>query len=120
MPAEDFIYGKRNRTPTPVKQVINNDYGNNGKLALTNMYNHFISSSMSQTKLAPKSTRTFNNRLEKVRANKQPEAEAEPYKMKLFSQVESKIKTGLKREKSVSYLDKANNLNDIDRLIQKV
>lgn len=120
MPPEEFVYGKRNRTPTPVKQVINYDYGNNAKSALTNMYNQFISTSQNKTKLAPKSTRFFNNRLEKVREGKNTIEQKEPYKMKIFSQVESKVKAGLKKDKSYSQFQKGEHSENIDRLIHNI
>ena len=28
LPNEEFIYGKRNRTPTPIKDIVSYDYAN--------------------------------------------------------------------------------------------
>ncbi len=42
LPSDDFIYGKRNRTPTPIKNVINNDFGNFSEIEKKNEYKNII------------------------------------------------------------------------------
>lgn len=120
MPPEEFVYGKRNRTPTPVKQVINYDYGNKGKSALMQAYNHFISTSMSKSKLVPKTTKTLESRLERMKKLKQGDDAKSPYKMKIFSNIESKVKTNISARKSNPNWMPSDKNEDIDRLIRKV
>ena len=42
LPPEDFAYGKPNRPPTPIKEIINNDYGNRAEALITNEYKKFM------------------------------------------------------------------------------
>ena len=42
LPPDDFVYGKPNRPPTPIKEVINNDYGNRAEAIIRNEYKRFI------------------------------------------------------------------------------
>ncbi len=42
LPPEDFTYGKRNRTPTPVKAVINYKYADKAEDCIKQDYDHFI------------------------------------------------------------------------------
>jgi hypothetical protein len=43
LPPEDFVYGRRNRTPTPVKEVINYDYSRKAEEVIKMEYDHFLS-----------------------------------------------------------------------------
>lgn len=85
------------------------------------MYDQFVCASQSKAKLAPKSTRFFDNKLEKVRAEKSNKIELKaPYKMNIFNQVESKVKSGLKKGKSSVKLQNEGNSENIDRLIENI
>ena len=42
LPPEDFVYGMPNRPPTPIKEVINNDYGNRAEAIIRNEYKKII------------------------------------------------------------------------------
>jgi len=42
LPSEDFVYGRKNRTPTPMKQVINFDYAKKAEEIIKMEYNHFL------------------------------------------------------------------------------
>ncbi len=42
LPPPEFTYGKKNRTPTPVKEVINNDYGNKAEDVIKMEYGAYM------------------------------------------------------------------------------
>jgi hypothetical protein len=42
LPAPEFTYGKRNRTPTPVKEVINNQFGNRAEDVIKMEYDAYM------------------------------------------------------------------------------
>ena len=42
LPPDYFVYGKPNCPPTPIKEVINNDYGNRAEEIIRNEYQRFI------------------------------------------------------------------------------
>ena len=42
LPAENFIYGQRNRTPTPIKQLVNYDYSRKAESEIINEYDAFM------------------------------------------------------------------------------
>lgn len=42
LPAEDFTYGRKNRTPTPVKDVINYSYANRAEEVIKMEYGAYI------------------------------------------------------------------------------
>ena len=42
LPPEDFTYGKWNRPSTPIKEVVNYDYGNMAEEVIKQEYDAFI------------------------------------------------------------------------------
>jgi hypothetical protein len=42
LPPEDFTYGRKKRTPTPVKDVINYEYARKAEEVIKMEYNHYI------------------------------------------------------------------------------
>ena len=42
LPATEFTYGVRNRTPTPIKDVINGEYGNRAEQEISKEYQTYI------------------------------------------------------------------------------
>ena len=42
LPKEGFTYGKPNRPPTPIKDIINNNYGNLAEISIRDEYKNFI------------------------------------------------------------------------------
>lgn len=42
LPAENFVYGQRNRTPTPIKQIVNYDYSRRAENEILSEYNAFM------------------------------------------------------------------------------
>ena len=116
------MYGKRNRTPTPVKEVICYDYANKGEEQIKSNYQKFIAHSQNKVKLKPIITKKFEEKI-KTSQNQRNMVEQPKklFKMKLFSDVESKVKRKIEDSKNKSKLSKVN-LNDenIDCLIEKV
>ena len=42
LPADEFTYGRKNRTPTPVKDVINYEYARKAEDVIKQEYTHFM------------------------------------------------------------------------------
>ncbi len=42
LPSEEFTYGKRNRTPTPIKQVVGYEYARNAENDIRTEYNSIM------------------------------------------------------------------------------
>ena len=49
LPHEGFTYGKPNRPPTPIKDIINNNYGTLAEMNIRNEYKNFIKKVRSQS-----------------------------------------------------------------------
>lgn len=133
MPDEEFVYGKRNRTPTPIKEVICYDYAKKGEDTMRKTYSSFIGMTLNKPKLQPILTNSFKNKIYRAQEDRYHVPEKEHlYKMKLFSNVDSKVRNRLNMERENLKLKTANqltrvkhNLNnnkeeDIDNLIRKV
>lgn len=116
------------RTPTPVKEVVNFEYGNKGKANIQSNYNKFIQSNLNKQKLLPKVTKNFIDRLDKLNEEKYGYVEEKkPYKMKMFSNVQPKVTKYINKNyhnnNKNNYNFHNNNYNEdenIDNLISKV
>ena len=42
MPSEEFIYGKKNRTPTPIKDIVGYEYARNAEHEIRGEYNDIM------------------------------------------------------------------------------
>jgi hypothetical protein len=116
LPPEDFAYRMRNRTPTPVKDVINNAYGNRAEEVIGMEYQMFMKEKQAFNKLAAKTTSHFDKLLQtrKMACN----VEEKPlYKMKMFKDIPSKVAEGVKNFKTYKPMKQKDN---IDHLIEKV
>ena len=110
LPPEGFTYGKANRPITPIKDVINNNYGNRAEILIRNEYKNFLKnksfscSNMRRVFLANK------KRLEEKKneiIKKDNEFIKKPlYKLKMFMDVGSKVTESLKMFKSYRPLRK--------------
>ena len=114
MPPQEFTYGRKNRTPTPVKDVINYEYARKAEEVIKMEYGAFMTEKSKVEKIQPKSTKQYNKLLEKKKISGLKE-EKTVYKLKMFQDVESKVKNNLKTFKT--YTEKKDNL---DHLIEKV
>lgn len=102
------------RTPTPVKEVINYDYSNKAEDQLNSKYKRIVSAGLQREKLEPRLTQHFANRIQKQRDKKNPLTNTKPeYKMKIFRNVQSKVKEGLTKKKP-------NQEENIDKLISQL
>ena len=111
LPPEDFAYGIRNRTPTPIKDVINNGYGNRAEDVIGMEYQTFMKEKQLVNRLVPKTTPHFNKMM-------QENVEEKPlYKMKMFKDVGSKVAEGVKMFKTYHPMKRKDNL---DHMIEKV
>lgn len=52
LPKEGFTYGKPNRPPTPIKDIINNNYGNLEEITIRNEYRNFFRKMRSQSNVS--------------------------------------------------------------------
>ena len=107
LPPEDFAYGIRNRTPTPIKDVINNGYGNRAEDVIGMEYQTFMKEKQLVNRLVPKTTPHFNGMM-------QENVEEKPlYKMKMFKDVGSKVAEGVKMFKTYHPMKRKDNLDHI-------
>lgn len=113
LPAEEFVYGKKNRTPTPVKNVINQEYSRQAEEVIKQEYSNFMTEKTRIEKLQPKTTKHFD-KMEEKRRNRKAEEEKPLYKMRMFRDANSKVKEGIKNFKSSQSRD------HLDSLINKV
>ena len=42
LPSEEFVYGKRNRTPTPMKNVVNYKYSREAETEISQEYERYM------------------------------------------------------------------------------
>ena len=107
LPHVDFVYGKPNRPPTPIKDVINNNYGNRAEIQIRNEYSNFLkmksfSNSSMKNILIRNKKRLEEKKNQKIKKdNEKKEENLKPlYKLKMFMDVGSKVTESLKMFKS--------------------
>lgn len=143
LPPEDFVYGMPNRPPTPIKEVINNDYGNRAEAIIRNEYKKIIRQKSHANFHPPKVVPRFINpkveELKKKEEEKKKNSLDAPfddeeifgkkddkplYKLKMFQSVGSKIAESIKQFKTYKPYKKTEKIkvndNGIDNLINKV
>ena len=98
LPATEFTYGVRNRTPTPIKDVINGEYGNRAEQEISKEYQTYIREKRHASHFAPRVTRHFNQMMQ-TRHQKQFITEKPLYKMKMFQSVKSRVAEDVKNFK---------------------
>ena len=118
LPPEDFAYGVPNRPPTPIKDVINNAYGNRAESVIRKEYATFMKEKQKMFHLTPRTTNHFNKlyELSRTRMNYDNQPEPELYKMRMFKDVGSKVAEGIKQFKTYHPYKK----NNLDSMIEKV
>ena len=151
LPKEGFTYGMPNRPPTPIKDIINNNYGNIAEIRIKNEYKNFIKKMRSQSNtninvklslmrkmIEEKRKKYIERRKDKMGLGHWEKHEINVstqnkplYKLKMFSNVRSKVAEGLKMFKSFKppkqkvkinnkcEIDCANENNNIDNMINK-
>ena len=117
LPKEGFTYGKPNRPPTPIKDIINNNYGNLAEITIRNEYRNFLKKIKSQSNininrklaqmrkiLEEKRKKNYEERKNLGFGNKSGintvKIDKPLYKLKMFQDVGSKVAEGLKMFKS--------------------
>ena len=120
LPPDDFAYGIQNRPSTPIKQVVNNDFGNKAEFLIKKEYNKFIKEKSKICKGPPKiicryiNPKVFEMRQKEEEERKEKERETnfddsfnenvekEPplWKMKMFRDVGSKVAEDVKKFKT--------------------
>ena len=141
LPPENFVYGMPNRPPTPIKEVINNDYGNRAEAIIRNDYKKFIRQRSHANFKPPKVVPRFINPLVEIIKKREEERKKgsldypldddellgkkddKPlYKLKMFQSVGSKVAESIKQFKTYHPYKKKEipNNDGIDNLINKV
>lgn len=140
LPPENFVYGMPNRPPTPIKEVINNDYGNRAEAIIRNEYRRFIKqkshANLRPPKVVPRYINPLVEELKKREEERKKNSLDEPYdeelfgkkddkplyKLKMFQSVGSKIAESIKQFKTYHPYKKKERVKDdgIDNLINKV
>ena len=119
LPPDDFTYGMPNRPPTPIKEVINNEYGNRAEAIIRNEYKKFIKNKSHANLRPPKVVPRYINPLVEELKKKEEERKKNSldaplddeelfgkkddkplYKMKMFQSVGSKIAESIKQFKT--------------------
>ena len=139
LPPTDFAYGVPNRTPTPIKEVINGEYGNRAENNIDREYDHYINEQRdlkNRMKQPPKVVTRYVNpkvqiikerEMEKMKYNNPdydpldeelPPEDMHPlWKMKMFQGAKSKVAEEIKQFKTYHPYKKRDN---IDRMIDNV
>ena len=139
LPPTDFTYGVPNRTPTPIKEVINGEYGNRAENNIEREYNHYIQEQRdlkNRMKKPPKVvTRYINPKVEIIKEREMekmkydnidydpldeelpPENMQPLWKMKMFQGAKSKVAENIKQFKTYQPYKKRDN---IDKMIDNV
>ena len=139
LPPADFVYGMPNRPPTPIKEVINNDYGNKAEAVIRNQYKRFIMKKSHSHFQAPKVVPRYinplveefkkreearkKNSLDYIPDENEKKTEEKPlYKLKMFECVGSRVAESIKQFKTYRPYKKKGQLNNdgIDNIINKV
>ena len=107
LPPENFIYGMKNRPHTPIKDIINNVYGNNAEVDIRKSYERFLKERNVVKKLVAKVTPYYLKMKAKKKAHEAVK-EKPMYKLKMFQDVGSKVTEGIKAFKT-----EGNGVNDI-------
>lgn len=115
LPENEFVYGIRNRTPTPIKKVINNEYGNAAETVIRQEYKTFMRENEIVAHFAPRTTPHFMKLLQARKMNQNIE-EKPLYKMRMFKRVPSKVAEGIRQFKT--FYPRGN--GGIDKMINKV
>jgi hypothetical protein len=118
LPPVDFVYGKPNRPPTPIKEVINNDYGNKAETQIRKEYKKYLRQKSHAVFRPPKVVPRFiNPKVEELRRKEEEKKknsldanlsdelsgkkdEKPLYKLKMFLNVGSKIAESIKQFKT--------------------
>ena len=139
LPEEDFTYGLPNRPSTPIKDVINNAYGNRAEDLIRREYDAFIQEKTKIYRRPPKVVpRYISKKVEEMRKRDEerkandldaPIEEIQEevkdqkplYKMKMFQNVGSKVAEGIKQFKTYQpYKKEPKEGADVDHLINKL
>lgn len=99
LPGEGFVYGLPNRASTPIKDIINGEYGNKAERKLKKNYQSFFEEKSKVKKLVIKKTPHFKKLLESRKLNSQL-VEQKQYKLKMFTGIPSKVSQNLKQFKT--------------------
>lgn len=117
LPPVNFVYGKANRPSTPIKNIINNDYGNKAIMQIKNEYKKYFKQKSLEVFKPPKVVPRFINpkaaeyrRLKENKKNSMDVSlngdnsgfnnEKPLYKLKMFLSVGSKIAETIKKFKT--------------------
>lgn len=118
LPEEGFTYGKPNRPPTPIKDIINNNYGNRAEIIIRNEYKNFIKKMRSHSNFNVNKRFEITKKMIEARRKKISEdlqknkemgdksgaktakVDKPLYKLKMFMDVGSKVAEAIKMFKS--------------------
>ena len=140
LPPPNLVFGKPNRPPTPIKEVINNEYGNRAEAILRNEYTTLIKqrshANFKPPKVVPRYINPLVEKFKKLEKEKKKNSldaslddeilgkkdEKPLYKLKMFQSVGSKVAESIKQFKTYHPYKKKEKLNNsgIDNLINKV
>ena len=138
LPPENFSFGVPGRPGTPIKDLVNNTYGNRAEAIIRKEYDDFIKKKEKFKKGPPKVVPRYINPLvyeikakeEEEKKNKDLENEDDPldqsvepepplWKMRMFRDVGSKVAEGIRKFKTFEGKKTNDGLDNLIRSVQK-
>ena len=123
---EGFVYGLKNEPHSPIKDIINNVYGNKAEIEIRKSYEHFLKEKNVVKRLV---TRVTPHYIQMKQRKKMLETvEEKPlYKLRMFQDVGSKVTEGIKAFKTYKPYKTESNVKDnrkeddgLNNIIEKV
>ena len=88
---KEMVFGKKNKPSTPMKDVINYEYGNKAEKEIVKKYEMFIQKKERFIKMKPKLTEHFKKIVQFKRDSSCKEIKP-PFKMKMFKDIQARVK----------------------------
>ena len=88
---KDMVFGMKNKPSTPMKNVINYEYGNKAEKDIVKRYEVFIKKKERFVKMKPKLTEHFKKVMQLKRESSCKEIKP-PFKMKMFKDIQARVK----------------------------
>ena len=88
---KEIVFGMKNKPSTPMKNVINYEYGNKAEKEIVKRYEVFIKNKEKFVKMKPKLTEHFKKLVQFKRESSCKEIKP-PFKMKMFKDIQARVK----------------------------
>ena len=126
LPPEGFVYGLKNEPHSPIKDIINNVYGNKAEIEIRKSYEHFLEEKNVVKRLITRVTPHYIQMKERKKMHETVE-EKPLYKLRMFQDVGSKVTEGIKAFKTYKPFKTESNVQEnkkeddgLNNIIEKV